>query len=333
MITARGKILIAVLLAGSIAGFLFGLLVGWVIWPVRYYDTDIVDLKGKYKEDYVVMVGAAYALTQDLDQAEMRLAKLEMPEVAQFVAALAEQYINSGANLTDIRYLVGLAQALGTSTEEMLAYIATPTLTSTSTPTPSPTLTSTPTFTPTESPTPTFTFTNVPPTLTSVPPTATPRPRLPTFTPRPRLPTEAPTPAVDFKVVDQRMLTIHENGGCQGLHILRAVVVDKNGQPLNGVVMNVTWAGGWNQIVSGAKAAGLVEFEMHGSNQVQVVGDVSGRQYSSEITRWLDSQSPTVEDLIAGEYCADEADCERKRERDLLCEGHYSYEVVFQRQW
>ncbi len=333
MIAARGKTLVAVLLAGSIAGLLLGLLVGWVIWPVRYYDTDIVDLKREYKEDYVVMVGAAYALDQDLEQAETRLAKLEMPEVAQFVAILADQYITSGADLTDIRYLVGLAQALGTSTEEMLTSIATSTATSTSTPTPSPTSTSAPTSTPTEGPTPTVTSTTARPTPTSVPATATPRPQPPTSTPLPRLPTETPALGVDFKVVDQRMLTIHENGGCQGLHIVRAMVVDKNGQPLNGVVMNVTWAGGWNQIVSGAKAAGLVEFEMHGAYRVQVVGDVFGRQYSSDISRWLDSWSPAVGDLIAGGYCADEADCERKRDKNLLCDGHYSYEVVFQRQW
>ncbi len=325
MIITGKKALALVILVGSVAGFLVGLLVGWVFWPVQYYDTDIVDLRPEHKDDYVVMVGAAYVLDGDLEQAQVRLARLEVSDVARFVADLTERYMAAGAEVAEVRPLVALAQALGVSSEDMLAYVATPT------PTITPTSTPLPSSTPTVTWTATATATPVPPTPTPVPPSATPEP--PTPTPSPPPPTETPTPPVDFQVAVQRILTIHENGGCEGNHLLRVLVVDNDAQPLNGVVMETSWPGGANRITSGAKEPGLVEFEMHGAYQVQVVGDVSGRNYTSQATRWLDSEEPPLGDLIGGEYCCDEQDCAQKRQQNLLCAGHYSYEVVFQRQW
>ena len=197
------KILVIALLAGTVVGLLFGVLVGWVIWPVQYTDTDLVDLKPEHKDDYVVMVSAAYALDGDLGKAEARLAKLGADDVGQIVAGLANRYIGIGAGLVDIRNLVQLADALGSSDSAMLDYIATPTPTPTSTvtntPTWTPTSTSTATPTPTDtatSPPPTPTFTPQPPTatLTPRPPTPTPRPPTATPTPVPPTPTSAPTP-------------------------------------------------------------------------------------------------------------------------------------------
>lgn len=331
MIIKGKKALVVIILLGSIAGFLVGLLIGWVLWPVQYYDTDVVDLKPEHRDDYVVMVGAAYVLDRDLEQAQARLDRLEVPDVARFVADLTERYMANGADVADVYPLVALAQALGVSNEDMLAYIATPTPTVTPTRTPIPSSTPSPTSTPTVALIPTATSTPIPPPPTPVPPSDTPEPPSPTPSPPP--PTETPTPGLDFGVAVQRILTIHENGGCGGNRILTVLVVDKEAQPLDGVVMDVSWSGGSNQIISGAKESGLVEFEMHGAYQVQVVGDISGREYTGQTTRWLDSQDPPTQDLIAGEYCRDEQDCDQKRQQNLLCPGHYSYEVVFQRQW
>ncbi len=331
MIIKGKKALVLVLLVGSVAGFLLGLLIGWVLWPVQYYDTDIVDLRSEHKDDYVVMVGAAYVLDRDLEQAQVRLDRLEVSDVARFVADLTERYMANGADVADVSPLVALAQALGVSNQDMLAYIATPTPTVTPTPTPTPSSTPSPTSTPTVTLTPTATSTPAPPTPTLVPPSATPEPPSPTPSPVP--PTETPTPPIDFRIANQRILTVYENGGCEGNRLLTVLVVDKDAHPLDGVVMDVAWSGGSNQIISGAKEPGLVEFEMHGAYQIQVVGDISGRTYSGQATRWLDSQEPSTQDLIAGEYCLDERDCAQKRQQNLLCPGHYSYEVVFQRQW
>ena len=348
------KILVIALLAGTVVGLLFGVLVGWVIWPVQYTDTDPVDLRPEHKDDYVVMVSAAYALDRDLEKAEARLAKLEVDDVGQVVADLASHYISIGAGLVDIRNLVHLADALGSSDSAMLNYIATPTPTSTSTVTNTPTWT--PTSTPTATPTPTNTPTPPPPTptFTPQPPTATPTPRPPTPTPRPPTATPvpeqppappatepptavpmAPPPAgVDFKVTRDDIMSIEENGcHATGGHYIWITVIDINGQPLNGIVVKVINGGEVLLVTGKDKPPGKADFAMYGGYQLEVVGDTDGRTYTSERTRTLTSVDPPVSDLIASRVCLTEEECLEKRAKNQLCRGHYSYRVDFQRQW
>jgi hypothetical protein len=179
------RLLVVFFLAGLAVGVGAGFLIGWGIWPVRYYDTDPVDLKDEHKEDYIVLVSATYALNGDLKQAEDRLDKLEETDIAQTVADLAQSYLDRGEDSVTTTNLVMLADALGASTQAMLAYVATST--PTFTPTSTPTATEVPTETPTETPPPTETSTAVPPTSTS-----TPVPPTPTFTAAP--PTSTPNP-------------------------------------------------------------------------------------------------------------------------------------------
>ena len=196
------RAVLALLLVGAAVGVGLGFLIGWGLWPVEYYDTDPVDLKQEHKEEYVVLVSAAYALNGDLEQAKDRLASLGEEDVAQVVSDVAQRYLEEGRDPTTARNLVMLADALGSSTEVMLAYVATPTLAPTFTPTATEVPTSTPTEIPTETPTvvpsatrvpPTPTSTSAPatPTFTTVPPTSTPQGPTPTFTPVP--PTQTPT--------------------------------------------------------------------------------------------------------------------------------------------
>jgi hypothetical protein len=350
------KILVIALLAGTVVGLLFGVLVGWVIWPVKYTDTDPVDLRQEHKDDYVVMVSAAYALDSDLEKAKARLAELEVDDVGQVVADLANRYISVGAGLVDIRNLVQLADVLGSSDDAMLDYIAT------STPTPTSTVTHTPTWTPTSTftvtPTPTDTPTSPPPTptFTPQPPTATPTPRPPTPTPTSRPPTATPVPqqptappaaerptaipaappqaGVDFKVTKQDIMSIEENGcHATGGHYIWMTVIDINGQPLNGIVVKVT-NGGETLVITGKdKPPGETDFPMYGGYQAEVIGDTDGRTYTSERTRTLISTDPPISDLIACGICSTEEECLDKQEKNQLCRGHYSYRVVFQRQW
>jgi len=189
------KVVLTLLLVGVALGLGVGFLIGWGIWPVEFYDTDPVDLKEEHKEEYIILASAAYALNGDLDQAKDRLAKLEEEDIAQVVADLAQRYLERGEDSTVTHNLVMLADALGSSTEAMLAYVATatPTLAPTFTPTATETAAHTPTETPTavpptptdtpRPPTPTFTEAPPTPTLTSVPPTNTPEPPASTNTP------------------------------------------------------------------------------------------------------------------------------------------------------
>ena len=331
------KILVIALLAGTVVGLLFGALVGWVIWPVQYTDTDPVDLRPEHKDDYVIMVSAAYALDGDLEEAEARLAELEVDDVSQVVADLASRYISIGAALVDIRNLVQLADALGSSDRAMLDYIATPT------PTLTPTVTDTPTWTPTSTstatPTPTGTPTSPPPTptFTLQPPTATSTPRSPIPTPRPptATPTASPTVGVDFKVIRDDIVSVEENGcHATGGHYLWITVVDINRQPLDGIVVKVI-NGGETLLTSGEdKDPGETDFAMYiGGYQLEVIGDTDGRTYTSERTRALSNDGPPVSDLIASGICSTAEECLRRRAKNQLCRGHYSYRVVFQRQW
>ena len=340
------KILIIALLAGVVVGLLFGGLVGWVIWPVRYTDTDFVDLRPEHKDDYVIMVGAAYALDGDLEKAEARLAKLEVDDVGQVVADLANRYISIGASQVDIHSLVQLADALGSSDSAMLNYIATstpaPTSTATNTPTWTPTSTSTATPTPTDTPTsppPTPTFTPQPPTATPTPRPPTPTPRPPTATPVPQQSSapaaaEPPTAGVDFKVARDDIVPVEENGcHATGGHYIWISVIDINGQLLSGIVVKVTNGGETLLITGKDKPPGEADFPMYGGYHVEVVGDTDGRTYTSERTRVLDSVDPPMPDLIASGVCSTEEECLRKEAQNQLCRGHYSYRVVFQRQW
>ena len=213
------KVVAALLFLGIALGLGvgLGLVMGWGIWPVDYYDADPVDLKAEHKEEYIVLVSASYALNGDLDQATARLAKLEEEDIAQVAADVAEKYLQRGEDSVATRNLVMLADALGSSTEAMLAYVAT--ATPTFSPTPTNTPTQTPTTTPTETPTsvptdtPAATSTPLPPT-----PTFTPRPPTPTFTQAP--PTNTPGPPTPTNTPTATATLVSACPGRPGITIL-----------------------------------------------------------------------------------------------------------------
>ena len=114
------------ILGGLAAGIGFGLIFGWVVWPVSYTNTTLTNLSTTHKENYIVLVAAAYAADLDLQKAEARLDSLEAPNAPQWVAELTGRYIAESRNETDIRSLVKLAHALGVDTAEMAPFLATP---------------------------------------------------------------------------------------------------------------------------------------------------------------------------------------------------------------
>ena len=118
------------LIWGILLGIGLGLLIGWIVWPVSYYNTDVYDLHPGYQDEYVVMVGAFYALQGDLDAARGWLASLSPPGAPMspeaIVVDVTERYIARGENRTDIGYLVHLAQALGSVTMPMQPYLEGP---------------------------------------------------------------------------------------------------------------------------------------------------------------------------------------------------------------
>jgi len=335
--------LVAGIPVGCLAGLLLGLFIGWQLLPVEYVNTEISDLGPAEKEDYVLMVAAEYSVDGDANKALARLEELDVANPDQFVAYLAEKYVQEGRdpNDPDTVNLVRLADVLGVSSPMMLEYVATPTPTATVTPTP--------THTPT--PTATATHTPVPTPTPEVTPTETPQPtRPPRPTPTPGPPTDTPTPTpppVDFVVKEVRMLSISENGGCRGRHEVSISVLDVNGQPLLGAVVTDLPEFGNFRVVTGQKnepffdwGVKLAEIDLYKSSTRLLVAEYpEGRPVTSEVSPTMSTNDWEIGIplLIEKGYCSDEAQCRRDWNSGVpgvganaLCWGHYSWWLVFQ---
>ncbi len=347
-------------LFGIIVGFILGLVIGY-LFPVTFINAEASTLRSEYKEDYVIMVSTAYALDNSLADAKLRLSKIE-PNAAnatKLVTTITERAIEQN-DARNARNLAVLAVALGANSPTIRSYLATiatatpstpPTLAPTTTRTPTPvallvaTATTTPTPPPTATPTPQPTNTSAPTnTPMPQPPTATNTRRPPTNTPPPPTPTTAPKPSVDFKVIEARLWGAVENGGssvngsvqtCGNLNTFFIKVIDASGNPLDGIIVERGYASHIQVRPTGAKGAGKTEDDTGDGNKFRVVRDASGRTYTSEWTRemsTIDQNMPNA-DLIAGGYCHDDAECNARKQTAQLCRRHYSYSIVFQRQW
>ncbi|MGQ9491264.1 MAG: SH3 domain-containing protein [Anaerolineae bacterium] len=171
------------------------------------------------------------------------------------------------------------------------------------------------------------------------PPTATSRPTAP--------PTAPPVPSVDYRIIEQRMLTIQENRGCNGMHNIFVQVLDAEGAPVNGAVVKRIWAN--ETAISGSKdcywnigvtGQGCASFDLYNSgDNIQVVSDPVLGAVTSETTRKLSSLDSdiSVDELIAAGYCTEgRENCEWRKNPGgglppQLCNGHYSWIVKFQR--
>jgi len=233
MTTQRGSgaVLIA-LFVGVAIGLALGLTLTWVVWPVQYYDTDPVDLRPEHKEDYIALVGAAYAVDGDLARAEARLAKLEEKDIGSVVAGLAERYLQEGRDVEETRSLAKLADALGVSTSAMLVYIATPT--------------------------PLPTFTPEGPSIALGPPP----PMVPTLTPpaTAEWPGATIMPEAVFHLLEKRRF-------CEGQGSGRILVYvrDKEEQGLPNVRITISWPEGEDEFFTGLKPEedpGYADFAM-----------------------------------------------------------------------
>jgi hypothetical protein len=241
---------------GVVLGLAVGLFITWQVWPVEYYDTDPIDLRQEHKDDYVVMIAAAYAQDGDLEGASARLEELGFDEPTKVVLGLFQRYGDAGY-IGETSSLARLAYDLGIEDVALLPYIEQPTATPEPTDTPEPTATETaappppPTVTPTEvPPEPTATATETPPEAT---PTATEPPPTPTNTPA-APPEDTPTPTVavdfDYQLVERSDLGCTSDG--DGDYIL-VQVNDENGRGVAGVQVLVKGPGVEDSFFTGLK--------------------------------------------------------------------------------
>lgn len=238
---------------GCALGLVIGLFITWQVWPVEYYDTDPVDLRREHKDDYVVMVAAAYSQDGDLVLASLRLQELGFEDAKQVVVGLFQRYQEAGYE-QESHTLARLAHDLGVEDVALLPYLEAPTATPAviASPTITPTVEPTAVPSPTEPvPAPTATSTE-PPTEATPTPTETPQP--PTATPAEPPPEETPTPLppgeYSFQVVEQQDLGCGSEG--LGDYIL-VYVQDEDDRGLAGIQIMVSGPEGEDVFFTGIK--------------------------------------------------------------------------------
>ncbi len=145
-------------------------------------------------------------------------------------------------------------------------------------------------------------------------------------------PTATPTPALDFVVIKQDVLPVFVDGGCHWMHNIYVTVIDKHGNPLDGLVVGDTFDN--LELVTGSKGPGRADFDLWANTlELYVKRGEDGTPYRSEVSRRLSSDHPEIGDMINGGVCQEEAECQDKLDRFSFCWGHYSYDLVFQRTW
>lgn len=225
------------LLTGAIIGLVLGLLLAWVISPVKYVDTDPGSLASPYKNEYRRVVALAYAANHDLDRARSRLALVTTGDPAQALAAQVQRMVAENQSPDEARAMAELAAELskpesarGTPSAQAVAQL-----------TPQEPLNGeTPQSEVTE--TPTLEVDNAIQTPTRVQPTPTPvvtRTPIPTFTARPT--------ATPMRVLNAPFTVKSRSEVCNGsipTGQIQIQVTDSNNDPLPGVRIVATWKGG-----------------------------------------------------------------------------------------
>jgi hypothetical protein len=96
-----------------LAGFVLGLLYGWVISPVEYVDTSPDSLRADYRADYALMVAEIYQAEQDSALAARRLSLLGSALSPHEIVAEALQFAQANQYASqDILLLQNLIVAL-----------------------------------------------------------------------------------------------------------------------------------------------------------------------------------------------------------------------------
>ena len=148
-------------------------------------------------------------------------------------------------------------------------------------------------------------------------------------------PTDTPAPSVDFRIASWRLFPLALNSGCaKGMHTIFITVLDAAGNPLNDIVVGDTWNN--VETMTGSKGPGKAEIDLWTNTMEMVIkrDGVTGQPYRSEVSFPFSSFMTTIpnEQMVAAGYCANDLECDWKREHEsFFCGGHYSWEVTFQK--
>jgi hypothetical protein len=99
-------------IVGLVVGCLIGWMVlGWLIFPVKWTNADPSDLRAEHKEAYIQLVADSFSVDSDADLARERLAGFDRSELGDTVAKMIEARENSG-DADGKRHLQYLAMVL-----------------------------------------------------------------------------------------------------------------------------------------------------------------------------------------------------------------------------
>lgn len=258
------------LFTGLILGIGLGLLVAWVISPVRYVDTEPALLSPEVKEEYRKVIALAYQSSGDLGRAQQRLALVDPGGSFQSLAAQAQRMLAEDTSSKEARALALLAADLNhpPTADEVTAVgaaSAQPTDESGVSPTAEATRAAS-----TETPLAVAAVQ----TATPLPsPTVSPTPA-PTFTPRP---TATPRRALEAPFILKQKQEVCGAEATPGL--LQIFVTGSGGEPLPGVQINLTAADRQETFFTGLYPEidpGYADFNMTAGEVYSLkVGDVS----------------------------------------------------------
>ena len=79
------------LLTGLVIGVLLGLLVGYRIFPVQFFDITPSSLHEDFKPDYLAMVGLAYRADKDIGRAYSRISQMVSPVDVDMLRTMSQK--------------------------------------------------------------------------------------------------------------------------------------------------------------------------------------------------------------------------------------------------
>lgn len=100
-----------------------GLIYAWQVDPTEYIETAPHTLRTDFKADYMALIAASYASSQDILRAQARLNLFSESDPGTTLAALAQQRLAEGRPESEARALALLAAALG---EQPTPFVRTP---------------------------------------------------------------------------------------------------------------------------------------------------------------------------------------------------------------
>lgn len=234
------------LLTGVALGLALGLLIAWVISPVKYIDTEPSTLAEPQKDIYRQVIAMAYQASGDLGRARQRIKKVDPNNSYQVLAAQAQRLLAENNDPTGARALAQLAADLNNAQQ---ATIGSTTVASGSEPEATKVA---------GVPTTTVGSSNLLPTtpaqvaeiqtatlIPTLPPTNAPTPQ-PTFTPRPTS-TPVRVSAAPFMIKSKDAIC----GPDATAGLLQIEVIDHTGAPVPGVPILITWQNGEETFYTG----------------------------------------------------------------------------------